>query len=590
MKIKYLDGYRFYIAIKAGSKAVFRDQSYLDKINVFPVPDADTGTNLAATMRSIIETSSVYRSLQQTISSVADSALMGARGNSGIIFAQFIHGMSKEMHDKQRVTTAVFAESVKKAIDYVYDSILEPVEGTVITVMRDWAAAIERNSQRSEDFVHLLYTSLHDAQKSLQNTPNQLKVLAEAGVVDAGANGFVSFLEGICDFIKNGKLKNYSQTDFNITHIEETAEHVYQPGKIRYCTEAIVTDAKLDLKQTQQELKQYGDSLIAAGSAQKMHLHIHTQRPDKLIEKVHEIGNISKIKVDDMQRQYQISHQRKYPIALITDSACDLPQELIEKYQIITVPFNINFGKTPYLDKLTITAENFYEKLKTESIHPKSSQPNLQTVENLYSFVSGYYRQILAIHISDKLSGMYKISATMPDKIKNAEIAVFNSKQLTVSEGLLVLRAAKAIEAGLSFDEIKTKLDKWIEKSDILVDINTLKYMVRGGRVSPLKGMVATALNLKPIVTLDEQGKATAAGKSFNRKANMSKIIDIVAKKKGRIWNYAIVHADAKQRAAQYAEKLTAKLGNKPAYIMELSPVVGVHNGIGAIGIGIMEE
>lgn len=590
MKIKYLDGRRFYIAIKAGSNAVIENQSYLDKINVFPVPDADTGTNLAATLRSIIETSNVYRSLQQTINSVSDSALMGARGNSGIIFAQFIHGMSKELHDKPRVTTAGFAQSVQKAIDYVYDSILEPVEGTVITVMRDWASAIEKNSKRSDDFVHLLSTSLQSAQKSLQNTPNQLKVLAEAGVVDAGANGFVSFLEGICDFIKHGKLKHYSQTDFSIAHIDETAEHVFQPGELRYCTEVIITNAKLDLKQTQQALKSYGDSLIAAGSPEKMHLHIHTQRPDKLIEKVQEFANISKIKVDDMQMQYQVSHQRKYPIALVTDTACDLPQELIEKYQIITIPFNINFGKTPYLDKLSITAESFYKKLKTESIHPKSSQPNLHTVENLYSFVSGYYHRILAIHISDKLSGMYKLAATMPNKLTNAEIAIFNSKQLTVSEGLIVLRTAMAIEAGLPYDEIKTKLKEWIDKSDILVDINTLKYMVRGGRVSPLKGMVATALNLKPIVTLDAEGKATAAGKSFNRRANMKKIIDIIAKKKGRIWNYAIVHADAKQRAAQYAEKLTAKLGKKPAYVMELSPVVGVHNGIGAIGIGIMEE
>ncbi|MCF7793910.1 MAG: DegV family EDD domain-containing protein [Candidatus Cloacimonetes bacterium] len=592
MKIKYLDGNRFYVAIKAGSEAVIQNQAYLNKINVFPVPDADTGTNMASTMRSILESSKVYRSLQKTIRSIADSALLGARGNSGIIFAQFIHGLSQELKNHHSISVEIFAQSVNNAIQYVYDSILDPVEGTIITVMHDWAKALEKNSKRSKDFVHLLNDSLNEARKSLQNTPKQLKVLAEAGVVDAGANGFVNFLEGICNFIQKGKLKRISQTEFNTINVESTSEHVYIPGNLQFCTEAILTDSKLTLKELQNELKQFGDSLIAAGSQEKLHLHIHTDRPDNLFEKVAELGNISKIKVDDMQMQYQVSHNRKYPIALVTDSACDLPKDIIEKYQILQIPFNIHFGDTPYLDKLTITADQFYDKLKTDKIHPKSSQPKISTILNLFSFLSVHYKKILAIHISDKLSGAYGMSKQMEKKINDSELKVFNSKQLTVSEGLIVMRAAQAIADGMKFEDLTTQIEDWIEKTDILVDVNTLKYMVRGGRVSPLKGMLATALNLKPIVSLDSDGKATAAGKSFSRKANMKKILQILQKKAENtdIWNYAIVHAQSKERAEQYAEKLTRIIGKEPAYIMELSPVVGVHNGIGAIGIGMMEQ
>jgi len=144
----------------------------------------------------------------------------------------------------------------------------------------------------------------------------------------------------------------------------------------------------------------------------------------------------------------------------------------------------------------------------------------------------------------------------------------------------------------MTFEDLNTKVADWIEKTDIFVDVDTLKYMVRGGRVSPLKGMIATVLNLKPIVTLDEDGKATAAGKSFSRRGNIEKILELLYKKteNSKIWNYAIVHADAESRAQIYAEKLTNIIGKEPAYIMELSPVVGVHNGIGAVGIGIMEE
>jgi len=592
MKIKYVNGNRLYNAIKAGSEAVIENQDYLNKINVFPVPDADTGTNMASTMRSILETSNVHVSFNETIRSVADSALIGARGNSGILFAQFIHGLSQELKNQQKVTTETFAKSVNNAIQYVYDSILEPVEGTIITVMKDWAKAIQANSKKTSDFVHLLSDSLNEAKTSLKNTPKQLQVLADAGVVDAGANGFVDFLEGISNFIHHGKLRRIQQSEYNTIEADHIIDHAFDTNSLRYCSEAIITNSKLDLRTLQQELKQFGDSMIAAGPPEKIHLHIHTNHPDQLFHRISEIGSMSKIKVDDMMMQYRVSHERKYPIALITDSACDLPQDLIEKYQILQIPFNINFGETPYLDKLTLTADRFYKKLQTDVTHPKSSQPSLKTVQNLYSFLSAHYKKIMAIHISDKLSGLYKISKQIEDNLQENEIAVFNSKQLTVSEGLIVLRTAMAIEAGMAFEELNSKVANWIEKTDIFVDVDTLKYMVRGGRVSPLKGMIATALNLRPIVTLDEEGKAAAAGESFSRRGNMKKILELLNKKTEncKIWNYAIVHADAESRAQIYAEKLTNIIGKEPAYIMELSPVVGVHNGIGAVGIGIMEE
>lgn len=592
MKIRYLDGSRLYNAIIAGGNAVIKNQAYLNKINVFPVPDADTGTNMASTMRSIMETSKVSRSIKNTIRSIADSALLGARGNSGIIFAQFIHGLSQELKDHHTISAADFSKSVNNAIVYVYDSILEPVEGTIITVMKDWAKAIEKNSEKTKDFVQLLRNSLKAARVSLQNTPKQLKVLADAGVVDAGAHGFVNFLEGICNFIQKGKLKSLSTIEYTMIDLENVSEHDYEPGNLRYCSEAMIIDSGLGVKDLQQKMKHYGDSMIAAGSPEKIHFHIHTDRPDQLFQKLADYGKIRKVKVDDMQLQYQVSHNRKYPIALVTDSACDLPPELLEKYQILQIPFNINFGETPYLDKVTIKAHEFYNKLRTDKIHPKSAQPALSSVLNLFSFLSAHYDKILAIHISDKLSGMYGMAKKMEENIVGAELKVFNSKQLTVSEGLLVLRTAQAIEAGISYEEIKNTIPEWIDKTDILVDVNTLKYMVRGGRVSPLKGFLASALNLKPIVSLDKKGKATAAGKSFSRSSNMKKIIKILENWNSdkKIWNYAIVHAQAEERARDYAKKLTEILGKEPAYIMELSPVVGVHNGIGAIGIGIMEE
>ena len=141
----------------------------------------------------------------------------------------------------------------------------------------------------------------------------------------------------------------------------------------------------------------------------------------------------------------------------------------------------------------------------------------------------------------------------------------------------------------MSFEEIIATAPTWSDNTTIYTDINTLKYMVRGGRVPPLAGFIASLLNLKPIVSLDKNGKALVYGKSFSRAQNMRKIIKIIKTElqSRAVWEYAIVHAEAEERARQYAELLTSLIGKEPAWIMPLSPVVGVHNGPGTVGIGV---
>ena len=592
MQIKYLDSHRIYYAFLAGGKAVISQQNYLNKINVFPVADADTGTNMASTMRSIVEGTRIYPSVKDTSRSIADAALMGARGNSGIIFAQFVHGISTEIANEKRISADVFAQSIKNAVDYAYESILEPVEGTMLTVIKDWAHALDRCSQSTNDIVEILHHSFTSAQNSLAKTPQKLKILAETGVVDAGAKGFVDFLEGIVNFISKGQLKNISKENLAWFDADiHTGSHVGEI-KYQYCSEAIIEETRLDIKSFQKQFAGYGDSLIVAGSTEKMHLHIHTNDPAELFYHIKDYGKIAQIKVDDMKKQYQVSHERKYPIALVTDSACDIPEDLLKKYQIHVLPFQISFGKNLFLDKITMTPHQFYEMLKSDKHHPKSAQPNFTTIQNLFSFLSSHYESMIAIHISDKLSGVYQQSLMAGNKIKNKPVTVINSRQLSVSEGLVVMRVAEAIAQGLSYNEITSQIEAWIDKTKIYVDINTLKYMVRGGRVSHTKGLFAKILNLKPIVSLDSQGKGIAFGKSFSRKENMKKILNIISdmKDQGEIWNYAIVHSQMPERAHLYGEKLTEILNKKPTYIMDISPVIGVHNGIGSLAIGMMYQ
>lgn len=590
MKIRYLNGNRLYYAFLAGRNAVVKDQAYLNKINVFPVPDADTGTNLAATLRSIAEGMSAHASFQKTLRSMADTALLGARGNSGIIFAQFLQGISTEVGQDVRISPRAFGEAVKAAVPHAYKSMASPVEGTMLTVMRDWAEAVYSQRDRFSDFSELFSFSLQAAKESLKRTPLKLKALAKAGVVDAGARGFVDFLEGIYQFIKKGRLRAMEQAG-DPAPVADFPVHVHQRApRERYCTETLLTGEKLDLDRIRDEVLPFGSSVIVAGSQNKARIHVHSNRPADVFQHLMKAGTLTQAKVDDMYRQYEAAHDRRYSTALLTDSACDLPAEIMDRYQIHFIPFHVHFGPHLFLDKLAISPELFYSLLRTEQQHPQTSQPGYQAVENVYAFLTEYYDNIIAIHISHGLTGVFDSSQKAAARFPEKNITVLNSFHISASQALIVLRAAEAIAAGISFQEISACLPEWVNKTRLLVDVYTMKYFVRGGRVSPLKGMLARALHIKPIITLDEEGRSTGAGKSFSRKGNFNKIVRILTceAEKQKLWKYAIVHALNPDRADAYAQELQKILGQEPAFIMEVSPVIGVHSGIGTVAVAWM--
>ena len=592
MRITYLNSRRLYNAFLAGGNAVIEDKDYLNKINVFPVPDADTGTNLAATVMSIAQSSVLTESIKSTMRSMADAALMGARGNSGLIFAQFVHGISREIKSDLKMTTRTFGEMVKAAMHHVQKSIVSPREGTMLTVIRDWADFVYHHCTKTHDFIELLTNSLQVARQSLMDTPKKLSVLAKAGVVDAGAKGFVDFIEGILDFIRRGKLRAIAEKTVDWRTPEPRGHALKSEITHRYCTEAMMNGTGLDIDRLRRHLQSCGESAIIAGSEERVRFHVHTNQPAELFYTLKDCGTVTQVKVDDMIKQYEASHNRKAPIALVTDTSCDLPQEVIDEHQIHIIPFQLAFGESLFLDRLTISPDQFYTLQKTRPISPQTSQPSASVTQAAISFLTTHYESIIMFHISGGLSGTYSGSCQAAEKIEGKKISVIDSKGLSLMLGLLVLRAAEAVQEGKRHEEIVARAEEWIRKTKIFVDVQTLKYMVRGGRVSPLKGLLAKLLNIKPIISLDEQGKSLAIGKSFSRRGNMKKIVKLAEEMsgQGRIWKYGIVHAQNRQRAELYQEKLKILLGFEPAFIEEVTPVIGVHVGAGVVGIVLMAE
>lgn len=580
----YLNNELIYKSFMLGAKNVIQEKNGLNAINVFPVPDGDTGSNLASMMQSIIERSKLENTSVETLQSIADAAIVGARGNSGIIFAQYIYGFSIEA--KNEVNKESFAEMLKRAFEYAYQSISKPVEGTMITVMRAFAHAVESLKEKGNDFLDILSSAYEIVKIELSKTPELLAVLKENKVVDAGAKGFVHFIEG---FIKALKGEEIDMTP------HETIEHIHvehlEDSQYRYCTEALLRGSRFNLESIRNELSGCGDSLVVAGSDKTVRVHIHSDHPEKVFEKLSKIGTLSEQKVDDMRRQFEAANHPKYKIALVTDSIADLPSAFIDEHQIHQYPLNLHMEDTIYYDKITIQSERFYQMMDELKVYPSSSQPNQKSLENFFSFLTTYYDEIIAITVSEEMSGTYRAFVEAANKFKDKKIRVINSKQNSGAEGLLVMKAQELIMQGLPLDDIVKKMDDYIKHSKIYVSVKTLKYMVKNGRVSKVTGIVGKITNLKPVISIDENGKGIISDKGLSLKSSDQKIYNRVKKamEESGIEKYAIVHAKGGKRVDEYVEKYTKLIGRAPDYVMDISTIVAMNAGLGTIAISYIE-
>lgn len=584
------DGYSFYDLFTSGALTLLGHQEELNKINVFPVPDGDTGTNLGSTMRSILEMSRRDESISESAKSIADAALIGARGNSGAIFAQYFHGIREFIGDKKNVSVEEMIEAFAHAVEYAYKAVMEPVEGTILTVIKIWSHTMADEFDKMKNFIETFFTAYDRSLEALDHTREQLDILKKSNVVDAGGKGFIIFLEGIRSYLQTGKKPKIDTIPDNIDGIGYEESHNFDEAITnRYCTEALLNLQDGNVEKIKEIAASFGDSIVIANSSEKMRVHVHTDRPADFFYKIKDYGDIVQQKVDDMQMQYQISNHRKYDIALVTDSSCDLPEEFLDKYQIQMVPLQLNFGPTGYLDKVTIKPEHFYKMLLKTKFYPTSSQPNIRTFQNLYSFLMSHYDKLIAIHISSRLSGTYNLSETAAERflMKNKSAAVIDCRQNSGAQGLIVAEAAEMIDSGMAFDEIVDRINQIVPKSKILVSVKSLDGMVRGGRVSPVKGMVAKIINLKPVISLDKEGNSELYGKGFSDKGNRKVIFNLFkeAHEKSGIKRYCITHANNLKESKLYEEIATEITGKEADYIYNLSPVIGAHSGTGAVSL-----
>jgi DegV family protein with EDD domain len=595
-RITRLDGLHLRYAFVAGTKCLEAQKDYINRINVFPVPDGDTGTNMVSTLRYIAGRAEFSRSFSRTFDSIAETALVGARGNSGLILAQYLYGLSRVFSESERVTVRSFGEGVTQAFPFALKALSEPEEGTIITVLRDWSHAVHDLSRECMDFRELLKFSLERARESLERTREILQPMKDAEVVDAGALGFVQFISGILQTGKDGLFDSGIPGKLpQIDRFLREDRHGYA-GEERFCTEMVLEGREaLPVEKIRSSLSNLGRSIVIGGGDRLLRVHIHTDDPSEVALLLKQWGDLPHQKVDDMflQRSMPTRGMNGRKTALLTDSACDLPMSIMDRYHIHVIPMKLTLGKDEYLDKLTLKPGTVYGIMEGEDILPVSSMASPGEFRKIYSELLEHYDSVIAIHLSEKLSGTFQASlqAVSSLGVEN-RVTVINSRNLCVSLGLIVLQAAEALENGMDRSSVVQMIKNSLDRSFIYVSLPTLKYMVRGGRIPPLAGKIAGMLNLKPVISLDREGKGMHFGQACGKKRNIQKIQHLVLNhwKHNNLLRYAVVHAGALEEAELIAHELEEATGMKSEFIMEISPVIGLNSGPGSIAVGGVVE
>lgn len=312
MEIKKINGPLLKEIFKGAVNYLISRKEEVNALNVFPVPDGDTGTNMSLTSKSALKQIDSLEgdfSVADVSAAAARGALMGARGNSGVILSQLLRGFSEGLEGLDEAGTAEIAHAFKKASETTYKAVMKPIEGTILTVGRETADFAIRHYKKAEDLVKFLEDVIVEANKSLDNTPNLLEVLKEADVVDAGGKGLVVLLEGglkvlrgedIADQSEDETLKKKAQKEIQFTEADKSL-------KYGYCTEFIINTDYEDIDSFREKIAPLGDCLlvVGGGGTHIIKVHVHTNDPGIVLQHACELGLLQDIKIDNMRYQHR---------------------------------------------------------------------------------------------------------------------------------------------------------------------------------------------------------------------------------------------------------------------------------------------
>jgi uncharacterized protein len=465
-------------------------------------------------------------------------------------------------------------------------------------VISDVAESTLRHADRLPGFRSLLDEALRVAHRSLEKTTDCLAELKRAGVVDAGALGFVHFLEGVRDFFFS---EAGEQLEPSLPEIEEERD----PSDLgpvrwsfRYCTEAVVWGTDIDRHEVMERLQTLGDSVVVAGDREEIHAHVHTNVPAYVLALLAQYGTLASQKVEDMLESVGVRSQPQESadrsgIALVTDSVCDLPMTFLTDRRIHVVPVRLVFGDDVLRDRVDLAPDEFYRRLQSETTLPRTSQPSPDEFVTLYRHLTGTHTAILSIHISADLSGTYQSARSAARQVSaetGVPIAVIDSGSASCAEGLVMWSAAEGVRAGLSAANCTAIAQSVAASLKVFVFVPTVKYFVRGGRLSPLQGAIARLLHLLPVLT-SEDGKLVPASKVLGRRHARSVVLRkaLSAARPASQPLFVVSHSAAPDLGASVRAQILKRMPHAEVWVTDTAPAIGAHSGPGGFAVAVLD-
>lgn len=462
MNMLKINGESFYNMMINASNTLEEQKEFVNSLNVFPVPDGDTGTNMSMTFRAAVD--EIRNMKNETIGNIskalAKGALMGARGNSGVILSQILRGIARGLEGKVEVDAKEFAESLMEGSRSAYKAVMRPTEGTILTVVRACGESALNSEQ--EDVVKLMEEVCEHSRVMLNKTPEMLPVLKKAKVVDAGGMGFLVILNGMQDALKGNVTVEIKDNKSSVTNGRAQQSINEEDIKFGYCTEFIILSNKGNANTFRDEIEKIGDSIIVVSDEDVVKVHIHTNDPGAVLSKAVQLGELSKVKIENMREQHrhlvvdedtvtkeEISEEeKKYAFVAVA-----MGEGINNIFKDLGVDYVIEGGQT--MNPSTQDILDAVEKLNAENIFVLPNNKNIVMAANQ------------AADISDKKIVVIP-SKTIPQGI--TALTVFNGEMdVEDNEEAMTEAMAKVTTASVTYAVRDTEMDgKEIKEGNIL--------------------------------------------------------------------------------------------------------------------------
>jgi DegV family protein with EDD domain len=527
-----------------------------------------------------------------------------------MILSHFLLGLADGIGERTRLTVEEFVGALRVAADHVYRALERPVEGTMITVMR--AIAEEGESVETADFRELMRMLLDRARIALAETTELLPALRAAGVVDAGAKGFVHLLEGIAAYIAGDPIVA-AKEPYESEPVPLAAGEVEYPTaseRYRFCTEALVRGKALpDSDAVRATLRERGDSLVVIRTGTLLKVHLHTDEPEEVFDYLRGLGRLAAHKAEDMQVQHEAASRAasghlklvRRPVVVVTDSAGDLPEDVVRQHGIPVVPLNLLFEESALRDGVDVSAAEFARRLR-EGANPTTSQPAPAAFREAYDRAAGDGNSIVVVTLAASLSGTHASAdaaakrwrAGAPEGESPVPIHLVDSRGVSLLQGLLALRAAELGERGWTPERILPELERVRDRSGIFFTLESYDRLLASGRVGRGRALLGTLLDIKPILTLDREGRVEPAARVRGSRNVLPRMMELLEKAlpadTARL-KFGVIHVDAAETAAAVVEALRQRFGGThDVLVSPATPVIAAHTGPGTWGVVYQAE